>query len=237
MSATNPAEVFPCYEPGCDREFQSERALGMHKMRVHSNDPRWTHGARLGQQRAAESKRSAATERRARRRAEQIVPAEPETHEIVEVVQPGASGPAQVREMREVREPKWSYGTPIPCVICGKMITEARMRSHLRRVHHAVVPDRPARTRVLPRVPTSTTRATPPGFVQNPEWVRPDEIREEVNFDDIEETVEVDEVEEVDEVVQPADISLGSFRVIGEDGDTLILVADGVYWKLERISK
>jgi len=97
----------------CHRVFKNERAVEMHKARVHSGDPRWANSpGRLGT---------------------------------------GVPGNAPLTVAQ----------TATPCVICGKQITNARMRSHLRRVHQATggigVSGRPLPARpILPTLPDIT---------------------------------------------------------------------------------
>ena len=226
-------EVFPCYVEGCDREFTTQRGLEMHHMRVHSGDTRWAAGAKLGARRKAERRQQLAEGRQ----------------QQAEPIQPGQRITAGPNVPVRHGDPDWpsrqpGYNSPSPsspCVLCGKQITEARMGSHLRRVHNAEgrlpKPQRNVagwdttrrasevtRSRLLPQpVATSVAHRRPPvqmPIVRNPEYIRPDEVRYE--------EAELDE--------PTIGLNLERFKVIGEDGKIILLVADGVFWKLERLS-
>lgn len=64
--------------------------------------------------------------------------------------------------------PKRGRNMPVgasQCSLCGKTITDARMNSHLRRVHNATTPKKrvqQTRTREMPYTPTTTSRGAPP---------------------------------------------------------------------------
>ena len=67
--------------------------------------------------------------------------------------------------------PKRDGSTTSQCTLCGKTITNARMRSHLRQVHNATEPKRAAVRQPMVR----TAQYQRPPAPQPPEYHRPDE--------------------------------------------------------------
>jgi len=137
--------------------------------------------------------------------------------------------------------PKRDASTTSQCTLCGKTITNARMRSHLRRVHNATEPKKPAVRRQMVR----TAMYERPQVPVPPEYHRPDEAT--MPADDYAGGQIDDETwEERAAVVQRAtarmiqleaqtglSLNMGAFEVA--DDVVMLRDKDGGLWMLRRI--